>query len=43
MMTTMTVREAILFSARLRLPASVTLADKRARVDQVLTSLESGS
>jgi len=39
MMTTMTVREAILFSARLRLPASISLADKKLRVDQVLKTL----
>ena len=37
MMTTMTVREALLFSARLRLPASVSLADKRDQVDKVRT------
>ena len=36
MMTTMTVREAIYFSARLRLPAAVSLADKKDRVDKVI-------
>mmetsp|Transcript_46744 Transcript_46744/g.111291 ORF Transcript_46744/g.111291 Transcript_46744/m.111291 type:complete len:660 (+) Transcript_46744:45-2024(+) len=36
MMTTMTVREAILFSARLRLPASVSIADKKDRVEKVI-------
>ena len=41
MMTTMTVREAILFSARLRLPASVSLPDKKDRVDKVLQTLRS--
>jgi len=37
-MATMTVREAILFSARLRLPRSMSLAHKTLRVQQVSLS-----
>ena len=38
-MATMTVREAILFSARLRLPATTPLDEKRKRVSQVIDLL----
>mmetsp|Transcript_94503 Transcript_94503/g.137985 ORF Transcript_94503/g.137985 Transcript_94503/m.137985 type:complete len:623 (+) Transcript_94503:57-1925(+) len=39
LMATMTVREAILFSARLRLPRSMSLAHKTLRVQQVIELL----
>jgi ABC-type multidrug transport system ATPase subunit len=35
-LSTMTVREAILLSARLRLPGAMPLAEKRARVEKVI-------
>ena len=38
-MATMTVREAILFSARLRLPVTTTLEEKHRRVEQVIDLL----
>ena len=38
-MSTMTVREAILFSARLRLPRSCALQEKERRVDEVIRLL----
>ena len=37
--TQMTVRETLLFAARLRLPASIPLSAKKARVDALLTKL----
>jgi len=37
--TTLTVRETVLFSARLRIPNSVTLAEKEAKVDKILEQL----
>jgi len=37
--TQMTVRETLLFAARLRLPASVSLAEKQRRVDEILRKL----
>lgn len=39
LMATMTVREAILFSARLRLPATTSLEEKQRRVNQVIDLL----
>ncbi|RKO82728.1 P-loop containing nucleoside triphosphate hydrolase protein, partial [Blyttiomyces helicus] len=39
LMETLTVRETLLFSAMLRLPESMTRAEKEARVDEVLTIL----
>ena len=42
LMPTMTVREAILFSARLRLPGSMPLQEKEARVQQVIELLHLG-
>ena len=35
----MTVRETLLFAARLRLPRSMSLAEKEARVDRILSQL----
>lgn len=38
--TALTVREALQYGAELRFPADVTLAERNARIDEVLTELE---